>query len=164
MEPPVMGEGVGGSGPSAKPLNVIFCDDVRREVTGKDILIGVYSADIVLPTVPVLFGVSLWIQFLTGGDGVVSAKLRITDPAGNTAGETAVEFPVGGAAGNPGGTSGAMALAPLAVSVVQAGAISVYWSAGGNDFTLIGQKRVKIGPVATVTAPPPAPRPPVPPA
>lgn len=159
-----MGEGTGGSRPTVEPFNVVFCDEVRREVTGKDILIGVYSSDIVVPSVPMLIEVALWIQFHTAGDGVVSAKVRVTDPVGNTAGQTTIEVPVGGAAGNPGGTTGAMAMAPLSIGVMQAGAIHVYWSVGGDAFTLIGQKQVRIGFAASATAQPSAPRPLFPPA
>lgn len=164
MEQPLTGEGGGVLEPSAEPFSVVFCDDVRREITGKDILIGVYSGDIRLPTVPALLGVSLWIQFRTIGNGVVSARVRVTDPAGNTAGETKIEIPVGGAAGTPSDNTGSLGMVPLPISVMQAGAISVYWSVGGNDFALIGRKRITIGPVATLTAPPSAPRPPAPPA
>lgn len=164
MEQPLMGDGTGGSGASAEPFNVIFCDDIRREASGKDILIGVYSAEMVFATVPTMVGVSIWIQLRTAGNGVVGAWVRVTDPTGNTAGQTRVDVLVGSAAGNPGGTTGALSMPPLPISVMHAGAINVYWSAGGNDFALIGEKRVTIGPAASGTAPPFAPRPPAAPA
>jgi len=35
-----------------KPLAFVVCDDIRREITGKDIYIGVYTADVVVPQLP----------------------------------------------------------------------------------------------------------------
>lgn len=34
-------------------VNVIYCDDVRQEVGGKQSLIGVYNSDMILPSFPV---------------------------------------------------------------------------------------------------------------
>lgn len=34
-------------------VNVIYCDDVRQEVGGKQSLIGVYNTDMILPSLPV---------------------------------------------------------------------------------------------------------------
>lgn len=41
---------------------VIVCDDVRKEVTNKDILIGVYAGDIVVPAFPAVLTVAFWIE------------------------------------------------------------------------------------------------------
>lgn len=40
----------------------LLCDDVRREVTGKDILIGVYSDDITVTSLPATLIFSLFIR------------------------------------------------------------------------------------------------------
>ncbi len=41
----------------------IVCDDVRREATGKEILIGVYGSGISVPSFPVQIALSFWMQF-----------------------------------------------------------------------------------------------------
>ena len=41
---------------------VIFCDDIRKEITNKDILIGVYAGDIVVPSFPTPLALALWIE------------------------------------------------------------------------------------------------------
>src|SRR6266436_9523709 len=43
-------------------LNVLICDDVRREVTGKEIIIGVYGDEMMVPSLPVSLNLSLWIR------------------------------------------------------------------------------------------------------
>jgi len=34
------------------PLSAIFCDDIRREDNGKELLIGVYSGSLQVPILP----------------------------------------------------------------------------------------------------------------
>ena len=43
---------------------VIFCDDIRKEITNKDILIGVYAGDIVVPSFPTPLALALWIEII----------------------------------------------------------------------------------------------------
>lgn len=60
---------------------VIVCDDIRKEVTGKEILIGVYSGEIVLPSFPSWFPASLWfeIETLEVGKYEVMVRFSLTD-------------------------------------------------------------------------------------
>lgn len=57
---------------------VIVCDDVRREQTGKDILIGVYSGSIVITTFPFQLPLALWIEFLPNETGAQELFFRVT--------------------------------------------------------------------------------------
>ncbi len=41
---------------------VLFCDDIRIEQSGKHILIGVYPSDLVVPQIPFVLPVALWIR------------------------------------------------------------------------------------------------------
>lgn len=41
---------------------VLVCDDVRREITGKDIIIGVYGRDITIPSLPAQFLLALYVR------------------------------------------------------------------------------------------------------
>lgn len=43
-------------------VTVLICDDVRKEVTNKDILIGVYTADIVIPVFPAWINLAVWME------------------------------------------------------------------------------------------------------
>jgi uncharacterized protein DUF6941 len=45
-------------------LHALLCDDVRREFNGKMILIGVYSGDVVVASLPATLVFTLWISAL----------------------------------------------------------------------------------------------------
>ena len=60
--------------------NIVICDDVRREVTGKDILIGVYNGDIVVPSFPASIRIVLWVQFEPRRAGTFHVEIRIVFP------------------------------------------------------------------------------------
>jgi Family of unknown function (DUF6941) len=134
-----------------KPFNVVFCDDIRREISGKDILIGAYSGDIIIPSVPAIIPIAMWIQIRTTTLGTARIRIKIIDPAGNKAGQTGFEFQPGESVGD---STAAVTLPPLMVSVTAPGAIKVYWATEGEEMTLIGEKTVRIGPVPTASLPP----------
>ena len=46
-------------------LTAILCDDVRRERNGKELLIGVYSGQVLLPEMPQVFFPVFWVPFET---------------------------------------------------------------------------------------------------
>lgn len=139
-----------GSRPQIEPFNVIFCDDIRRESNGKEILIGVYSSDILIPSVPTVLGISLWIQIRVRGRGTARSRLRVTDPSGGTAGETVLEHTIDDnkAAQIQGELTSSITLPQLPLNIAQAGTIDVLW-ASDDEFVPIGRKQVTIGPVPT---------------
>lgn len=59
----------------------IVCDDLRREENGKEILIGVYSGDIVFPQLPSTMRVCVWIPWSgkTSAENPGKFQLRISD-------------------------------------------------------------------------------------
>jgi uncharacterized protein DUF6941 len=76
----------------------LVCDDVRREITGKEILIGVYADAMVFPAFPATIR-----QIVFRVSGVVSTKeateiaFRIEDENGNPKGEAAGTMPAAAA-------------------------------------------------------------------
>jgi hypothetical protein len=44
--------------------SVIICDDVRQEYNGKEILIGVYSGHIIVPSTPFSIKLSIWFEYM----------------------------------------------------------------------------------------------------
>src|SRR5687768_12771814 len=61
--------------------NAIFCDFVRHEDTGKNILIGVYTGDVVLESVPALIPCTFWLDVVTPIQNTdLSFDLRIEWP------------------------------------------------------------------------------------
>jgi hypothetical protein len=56
---------------------VVFCDDIRKEVTNKDLLIGVYAGDIVLQSFPNWFNTAIWIEIVSNAPGTFELNLRL---------------------------------------------------------------------------------------
>jgi hypothetical protein len=56
---------------------VVVCDDVRREENGKDILIGVYSAGVLVAQFPAPLQFTFWIQFKGTGIGETTIQFRL---------------------------------------------------------------------------------------
>lgn len=56
---------------------VVVCDDIRKEVTGKDILIGVYAGDIIVPEFPAVITATFWIEMTPGKLGKSRLRFRI---------------------------------------------------------------------------------------
>lgn len=67
----------------AEISSVIICDDVRKEVSGKDILIGVFSGGISVPAYPAVLRTALWIEIEPQHVGVINCELKIETPSGN---------------------------------------------------------------------------------
>ena len=71
--------------PDPKIETVLVCDDVRRELSGKDILIGVYSGGIGIPTLPAQMNVAFWITLRAPAPGTFTLSLRVNLPQKNPA-------------------------------------------------------------------------------
>ncbi|MSU89263.1 hypothetical protein GE300_06470 [Rhodobacteraceae bacterium 2CG4] len=61
----------------------VFCDDIRREDTGKAILIGVYVEDMIPSTLPSRFSLSIWTKFFGISSGNHPFKVEIDFPGGH---------------------------------------------------------------------------------
>jgi len=61
--------------------SVILCDDIRKEVTNKEILIGVYAGDIVISSFPAMAPLAFWIELIPHSVGKhdVILRLGVTD-------------------------------------------------------------------------------------
>src|SRR5215472_4088319 len=71
--------------PHIKPLHVVFCDDIRREVTGKEILIGVYSGNLMVPRFPAAIVLATWVPFERVGNdvGKIPVEFRMLNATEN---------------------------------------------------------------------------------
>jgi hypothetical protein len=63
-------------------VHCVLCDDVRIEVGGKEILIGVYPVGIQTPFMPWFMVVSTWLRVIWSGDGEAQVEIRINNPKG----------------------------------------------------------------------------------
>ena len=64
-------------------VTALICDDVRKETTGKDILIGVYSSNIAVASIPSELNIVFYIMAHTIESGSIEVKFRMIGP--NTA-------------------------------------------------------------------------------
>jgi len=55
----------------------LLCDDVRREMNGKQIIIGVYGDDVVLPRFPISISLCLWMRFKFQSPGAYSLEFVV---------------------------------------------------------------------------------------
>jgi hypothetical protein len=74
------------------PLFAIFCDDVRREDNGKELLIGVYSGSLQLPILPAPVMLSVWVPFERSGIGKVPIEFRLLGPDDRIVGYGTIEL------------------------------------------------------------------------
>jgi len=68
-----------------KPIEFIFtllCDDVRREDNGKELLVGVYSAGIVVNSVPNGLALMIWSQVKINEPGEYELRYRCINDEG----------------------------------------------------------------------------------
>ena len=66
-----------------KIINCIFCDDIRTEQSGKEILIGVYTGDLVVPKLPwKMMGLSVWMQIELPASRETEIAIRLLNTFG----------------------------------------------------------------------------------
>jgi uncharacterized protein DUF6941 len=59
--------------------SIVVCDEIRTEITGKDILIGVFSGEILVTSFPTVIGVAFWCEVENSDEdiGIKEYELRI---------------------------------------------------------------------------------------
>ena len=56
---------------------VVICDDIRKEVTNKDILIGVYGGALVVQSFPAVISVAVWLELTPSSIGSHEIDIRL---------------------------------------------------------------------------------------
>jgi hypothetical protein len=74
------------------PLSAIFCDDIRREDNGKELLLGVYSGSLQVPILPAPVMLSVWVPFERSGIGKVPIEFRLLGPDDRMVGYGTIEL------------------------------------------------------------------------
>jgi len=129
---------------------VVICDDVRREMNGKDLLIGVYAGDIVTPIIPFQLVLSFWLEWHPPSLGRRDLYFRVTF-ADQTLGKVKIEATIGEL------TPTTVALPGLLIAGMNEGELLLEYSSDDREWTLLKKKMVRKGPVpSTIPAPLPA--------
>jgi hypothetical protein len=137
---------------------VVVCDDVRKEITSKDILIGAYGGGILVPSLPTVIPIAVWIELTPENAGRLDVDLRLVMPG--TTGEFALriigDVPRGG---EPTSINSPQIMCPIGA----AGDIEVsIRSPEEAEWHIVKRKRVTLGspqqpqmPMGVVVGPPP---------
>jgi hypothetical protein len=63
--------------PNIEIRSAVICEQIRKEVNGKDILIGVYSADLIVASFPAIVPLSFWLMLFADRPGPLALEFRI---------------------------------------------------------------------------------------
>ncbi len=128
--------------------NLIFCDDARKEVSGKEILIGIYSGDIVLPKLPDTMGLVLWTTMVVREPGDHKVEFRIDLPGGGNSIE--IEGFIQAAAKDG---IAAMPTPKLPITLIDEGELVVSWRIDDQEWVELRRKPIKLAEGGTRLAP-----------
>ncbi len=120
----------------AEILTSIICDDVRKEVTGKDILIGVYSGMVTVPSYPITFTSAFWFEIEPKALGSIDFAFKIAAPSGNP------PIEVGGTMQVVTLETSTFAFGGIPLHVEHDGDIVVSFRTGKNEWTEVKRKKV----------------------
>lgn len=76
-----------------KVINALVCEDARKDLNHKDILVGVYSGNITVKNFPAAMSIVVWMNLSVEGLGTKAIAVRIVGPHKKTllAGELSIE-------------------------------------------------------------------------
>lgn len=141
--------------PAIKFTLGLMCDDVRREITGKDILIGVYSSNIIILNFPSALNIALWMQFHADEAGSTLVEIRVVDQENRQILHMGANFEIQNAG------SGSFFTPPTAVLIEAPGSISLQARQADGEWTNLASLPVLAPPEGynpffqTNAAPPP---------
>ncbi|HMB11451.1 hypothetical protein [Saliniramus sp.] len=131
------GKALGAEIPAFRLINAVFCEDIRREDNGKDMLLGVYGGDIVIARCPIRVGVSLWLQYVSApakaGETGIHLRLRFE---GHDEPVSQIGLPFM----EEGETT--LALRGMPVAINGSGVLLLEYCLPGQDWVEIARKRV----------------------
>jgi hypothetical protein len=132
-----------------KALFGLFCDDIRLEASGKQILIGVYPGDIVLQSFPATIAISSWVAFTREGNigEQLSVEFRIINTSGQALGYGSLVLTF-----TRPGDEGAIALPPLPISLTTPDTLSLQLRQHDGDWQTVRSIGV-VRPISDATPP-----------
>jgi hypothetical protein len=100
-------------------ITAVVCDDIRREDSGKELLIGVYSSEIIVPTVPIILVLSFWIPIEINRPGKSQGHFRIV----GTDSKVVHDLPPLDLEFSAAGTRAALSIGGIGVPMLQPGTV-----------------------------------------
>jgi hypothetical protein len=149
--------------PRIRPLHVVFCDDIRREITGKEILIGVYSGNLLVNGFPAPVVLATWVPFLRveNSIGKLPIAFRMQGENNRTVGYGSMEVTLTNTS-----ETGALSMPTLAIVLQGPGNLIFQLQQYDEPWQTVGtlkvEKRPESATSSSVPSPPPSPLPSVP--
>ncbi|HEY8581195.1 MAG TPA: hypothetical protein VIL72_15005 [Beijerinckiaceae bacterium] len=122
----------------------LLCDDVRKEINGKDILVGVYGGDVIAADFPAVLTLSLYVEIATGAGGERRMRVRISH-------ESSVRVEWSGALSLPPDQVVGVGVPAAPVTCPQPGELRIDVAFDDEDWSEVRRKRVLRGPDAALT-------------
>lgn len=116
----------------------VFCDDIRQEVNGKHILIGVYGKDLVPGILPQTIPLAVWINMEFPPEGRHTFKFSLVTDAGEVGVDGGFELPK---SDNPSGA--VLAIGPLPVNISKPGAVTAFIQFDDEPRFSVGELQVR---------------------
>jgi hypothetical protein len=120
---------------------VLLCDDVRKEITGKDIVIGVYGEDATVAAFPVTLAFSLYMRVRFPGEGPFLTEFRVIGPSGQPLTPT-VKVPM---RAREGGGMATVQIGQIPIQVQSAGQVQFQWRPPEGEWDTIQKLNIKQG-------------------
>ncbi len=122
--------------------NVLVCDDIRREVNGKLILIGIYSDSIIVGAFPAALKLRYYVEYLLNESTQTELHFRISTNGVSPAASIDASIEVEGIA-----TVAALDLPPTTITFKEPTTLELSFSLDGETWAAISTKRVLQGEV-----------------
>jgi hypothetical protein len=135
--------------PRIKPIHAVFCDDIRQEANGKQILIGVYPSDILVSQLPAPLVIAIWMPFVQVGHigGRVPIEFRVLDDNERSIGYGSVALTLSEETEN-----GALSFPALA-AIVNRGKLRFQLKQYDDPWETVAALKVDLPPPAVATPP-----------
>ena len=129
-----------GKEPRADVAYALLCDDIRKELSGKDILVGVYTGSLLVQNFPAKITLCLWLDLKIAGKGEVKTEIRVLNPAGEqiTGGELTVNV------ADEGEGNGSVALRGMPLNLEKEGQYKIQWRKPKARWSTILTKQVAL--------------------
>jgi hypothetical protein len=140
-----------------KPIFALFCDDIRHESNGKQILIGVYTGDILPAQFPAVISISIWVAFerINNMSGELPIEFRVINTRGNSLGYGSAKLYL-----TDDLHDGVITLPGLPLQLTQPDTLTFQLKQGDDPWKSIRTTHVRLPPTSATSPAPPSSRPP----
>jgi len=126
--------------------HAIACDDIRQEITGKYILIGVYAGNVGFPFFPTVTAIGFWVLAKPTKKGDYDVQLRVQDPDGKevTKGQMIIHVQEV--------EDTALVIPPMPISLARPGEIALQYREGDGSWKTICTLEARLAPLPAPTS------------